>query len=128
MKAIRWLLKLMLVMITLPLILAVWLAKWFVAFLHHCSAWIFYLLGSVLLATAILSYLIQQSQGMEALQMLIGGFVIFMIPQVVGGVVVGRTKDQILSERKDLYIGQYRIILSADTASEVGQMLSQKRR
>lgn len=57
MKAIRWLLKLMLVMITLPLILAVWLAKWFVVFLHHCSAWIFYLLGSVLLATAILSYL-----------------------------------------------------------------------
>ena len=88
MKAIRWLLKLMLVMITLPLILAVWLAKWFVVFLHHCSAWIFYLLGSVLLATAILSYLKHQSQGMEAHQMLIGGFVIFMIPQVVGGVVV----------------------------------------
>jgi len=88
MKAIRWLLKLMMVMITLPLIFAVWLAKWFVAFLHHCSAWIFYLLGSVLLATAILSYLMHQSQGMEALQMLIGGFVIFMIPQAVGGVVV----------------------------------------
>ena len=88
MKAIRWLSKMMLVMITLPLILAVWLAKWFVVFLHHCSAWIFYLLGSVLLATAILSYLMHQSQGMEALQMLIGGFVIFMIPQVVGGVVV----------------------------------------
>lgn len=88
MKAIRWLLKLMMVMMTLPLILAVWLAKWFVVFLHHCSAWIFYLLGSVLLATAVLSYLLQQSQGMEALQMLVGGFVIFMIPQVVGGVVV----------------------------------------
>lgn len=88
MKAIRWLLKMMLVIITLSLILAVWLAKWFVVFLHHCSAWIFYLLGSVLLATAILSYLMHQSQGMEALQMLIGGFVIFMIPQVVGGVVV----------------------------------------
>ena len=88
MKAIRWLLKMMLVMITLPLILAVWLAKWFVVFLHHCSAWIFYLLGSVLLATAILSYLMQQSQGRRALQMLIGGFVSFMIPQVVGGVVV----------------------------------------
>lgn len=88
MKAIRWLLKLMLVMITLPLILAVWLAKWFVVFLYHCSSWIFYLLGSVLLATAILSYLMHQSQGMEVLQMLIGGFVIFMIPQVVGGVVV----------------------------------------
>ena len=63
MKAIRWLLKLVLVMITLPLLLAVWLAKWFVAFLHHCSTWIFYLLGSVLLATAILSFLMQQSQG-----------------------------------------------------------------
>ena len=88
MKAIRWLLKLMLVMITLPLLLAVWLAKWFVVFLHHCSAWFFYLLGSVLLATAILSYLMHHSQGMEARQMLIGGFVIFMIPQVVGGVVV----------------------------------------
>lgn len=88
MKAIRWLLKLMLVMITLPLLLAVWLAKWFVVFLHHCSAWVFYLLGSVLLATAVFSYLLQQSQRMEALQMLIGGFVIFMIPQVVGVVVV----------------------------------------
>ena len=77
MKAIRWLLKLMM---TLPLLLAVWLAKWFVVFLHHCSAWFFYLLGSVLLATAVLSYLLQQSQGMEALQMLIGGFVIFMVP------------------------------------------------
>lgn len=88
MKAIRWLLKLMLVMIILPLILAVWLAKWFVVFLHHCSAWIFYLLGSVLLATAILSYLTQRSQGMEALQMLIGGFVIFMIPQLISSVVV----------------------------------------
>ena len=88
MKAIRWLLKLMLVMITLPLILAVWLAKWFVVFLHHCSAWIFYLLGSVLLVTAILSYFMQQSQGMEALQMMIGGFVIFMIPQAVGSMVV----------------------------------------
>ena len=88
MKAIRWLLKLMLVMITLPLLLAVWLAKWLVVFLHHCSAWVFYLLGSVILATAVLSYLLQQSQGMEALQMLIGGFMIFMVPQVAGGVVV----------------------------------------
>ena len=77
-----------LVIITMPLLLAVWLAKWFGVFLHHCAAWIFYLLGSVLLAMAGLSFLIQQLQGMEVLQMLIGGFVIFMIPQVVGGMVV----------------------------------------
>ena len=88
MKAIRWLLKLVLVMITLPLLVVVWLLKWFVTFLHCCSAWIFYLLGSVLLATAVLSFLMKQSQGIEALQMLIGGFVIFMIPQVVGSVSV----------------------------------------
>ena len=88
MKEIRWLLKLVLVMITLPLLLAVWLAKWFVVFLHHCSACFFYLLGSVLLATAVLSFLMQQSQGVEALQMLIGGFVIFMVPQVVGSMVI----------------------------------------
>ena len=42
----------------------------------------------VLLATAILSFLMQQSQGVEALQMLIGGFVIFMVPQVVGSMVI----------------------------------------
>ena len=41
----------------------------------------------MILATAVLSYLLQQSQGMEAFQMLIGGFVIFMIPQVVGSMV-----------------------------------------
>lgn len=52
------------------------------------SAWFFYLLGSALLATAVLSFLMQQSQGVEALQMLIGGFVIFMVPQVVGSMVI----------------------------------------
>ena len=84
----RKLVKLILTLLTLPLLVVVRLLKWFVTFLHCCSAWIFYLLGSVLLATAVLSFLMKQSQGMEALQMLIGGFVIFMIPQVVGSVVV----------------------------------------
>ena len=32
------------------------------------------------------------------------------------------------SDTPQFYFGQYRIILSADTASEVRQMLSQKRR
>lgn len=79
---------LILTLLTLPLLVVVWLLKWFVMFLYCCSAWIFYLLGSVLFATAVLSFLMKQSQGMEALQMLIGGFVIFMIPQVVGSVAV----------------------------------------
>ena len=84
----RKLAKLILTLLTLPLLVVVWLLKWFVMFLYCCSAWIFYLLGSVLFATAVLSFLMKQSQGMEALQMLIGGFVIFMIPQVVGSVAV----------------------------------------
>ena len=82
MSITRKLAKLILTLLTLPLLVVVWLLKWFVTFLHCCSAWIFYLLGSVLLATAVLSFLMKQSQGIEALQMLIGGFVIFMIPQV----------------------------------------------
>lgn len=88
MSITRKLAKRILTLLTLPLLVVVWLLKWFVTFLHCCSAWIFYLLGSVLLATAVLSFLMKQSQGIEALQMLIGGFVIFMIPQVVGSVVV----------------------------------------
>ena len=88
MSITRKLAKLILTLLTLPLLVVVWLLKWFVTFLHCCSAWIFYLLGSVLLATAVLSFLMKQSQGIEALQMLIGGFVIFMVPQVVGSVVV----------------------------------------
>lgn len=84
----RKLAKLILTLLTLPLLVVVWLLKWFVMFLYCCSAWIFYLLGSVLFATAVLSFLMKQSQGTEALQMLIGGFVIFMIPQVVGSVAV----------------------------------------
>lgn len=83
MSITRKLAKLILTLLTLPLLVVVWLLKWFVTFLHCCSAWIFYLL-----ATAVLSFLMKQSQGIEALQMLIGGFVIFMIPQVVGSVVV----------------------------------------
>lgn len=84
----RKLAKLILTLLTLPLLVVAWLLKWFVMFLYCCSAWIFYLLGSVLFATAVLSFLMKQSQGTEALQMLIGGFVIFMIPQVVGSVAV----------------------------------------
>ena len=69
MSITRKLAKLILTLLILPLLVVVWLLKWFVTFLHCCSAWIFYLLGSVLLATAVLSFLMKQSQGIEALQM-----------------------------------------------------------
>lgn len=41
-----------------------------------------------LVTLALETLLMEQSQGLESLQMLIGGFVLFMIPQVVGRVVV----------------------------------------
>ena len=93
MSITRKLAKLILTLLILPLLVVVWLLKWFVTFLHCCSAWIFYLLGSVLLATAVLSFLMKQSQGIEALQMLIGGFVIFMIPQCGGIFGTGSSND-----------------------------------
>ena len=68
MSITRKLAKLILTLLTLPLLVVVWLLKWFVMFLYCCSAWIFYLLGSVLFATVVLSFLMKQSQGMEALQ------------------------------------------------------------
>ena len=68
MSITRKLAKLILTLLTLPLLVVVWLLKWFVMFLYCCSAWIFYLLGSVLLATAVLSFLMKQSQGMNRLK------------------------------------------------------------
>jgi len=56
MSITRKLAKLILTLLTLPLLVVVWLLKWFVMFLYCCSAWIFYLLGSVLFATAVLSF------------------------------------------------------------------------
>ena len=62
MSITRKLAKLILTLLTLPLLVVVWLLKWFVTFLHCCSAWIFYLLGSVLLATAVLSFLYRKDR------------------------------------------------------------------
>ncbi len=42
MSMTRKLVKLILTLLTLPLLVVVWLLKWFVTFLHCCSAWIFY--------------------------------------------------------------------------------------
>ena len=39
MSMTRKLVKLILTLLTLPLLVVVWLLKWFVTFLHCCSAW-----------------------------------------------------------------------------------------
>lgn len=87
MKVIRLIGKLIICILTLPLLLAVVLAKWSVVFLHCCSAWVFYIFSSVLFATAVLSFFMGQSSGGEAVGMLIVGFMIFMVPYVIGFLV-----------------------------------------
>ncbi len=88
MSITRKLAKLILTLLTLPATSS-WCRclKRFVMFLYCCSAWIFYLLGSVLFATAVLSFLMKQSAGDGSTSNADGGFVIFMIPQVVAGSV-----------------------------------------
>lgn len=89
MKAIRLIGKLILCIGTLPILIVVVLVKWFIMFLYCCSAWIFYILSSVLFATAVLSFLMQHSTSGEAIGMVIGGFIIFMIPYVFDFLATG---------------------------------------
>lgn len=87
MKVIRMIGKVILITATMPLLMTSMLMKWFGIFLFHCSAGVFYLLAGILLAAAAMSFLIGQTTGGEVMQMLLGGFTVFLIPQVVGGFV-----------------------------------------
>lgn len=60
MSITRKLAKLILTLLTLPLLVVVWLLKWFVMFLYCCSAWIFYLLGSVAVFLELVAATIRQ--------------------------------------------------------------------
>lgn len=87
MKAIRMIGKVILITATMPLLMAAMLMKWFGIFLFHCSAWVLYLFASILLAAAAMSFLMGQTTGGEVMQMLLGGFIVFLIPQMVGGFI-----------------------------------------
>lgn len=80
--------KALLVLLTMPLLAAVVLLKWLAVFLHSCSAWMFYILAGVLFTVAVFSWLAQTEPGTEVVRMLAGSFMIFMIPQIIGGFVV----------------------------------------
>lgn len=77
--------KALLVLLTMPLLVVAVLLKWFAVFLHSCSAWVFYILAGVLFAVAVFSWLAQTESGMEVVRMLVGSFMIFMVPQIIGG-------------------------------------------
>ena len=82
-----YVLKLIVKIVMLPVVVAVTLFQWFMAFLVGFSSAIFYLIAGLFLLVAILSYLMGLSAGAETMRMILAGFVVFMIP-VAGEAVV----------------------------------------
>lgn len=82
-----YVLKLIMKIVMLPVVVAVTLVQWFMAFLVGFSSAVFYLLAGLFLLVAVLSYLMGLSAGAETMKMILAGFVVFMIP-VVGEAVV----------------------------------------
>lgn len=78
MRIIRFFLKLALLLV----ILIVTVIQWFFIFLIGFSSVVFNMLAGLFLLIAVLSYLMGNSNGTEALGMIAIGFVIFMIPIV----------------------------------------------
>lgn len=81
-----YVLKLIVKIVMLPVVVAVTLFQWFMAFLVGFSSAIFYLIAGLFLLVAILSYLMGLSAGAETMRMILAGFVVFVIP--VAGVAV----------------------------------------
>ena len=82
-----YVLKLIVKIVMLPVVVAVTLFQWFMAFLVGFSSAIFYLIAGLFLLVAILSYLMGLSAGAETMRMILAGFVVFVIP-VAGEAVV----------------------------------------
>ncbi len=82
-----YVLKLIVKIGMLPVVVAVTLVQWFMAFLVGFSSAVFYLLAGLFLLVAVLSYLMGLSAGAETMKIILAGFVVFMIP-VAGEAVV----------------------------------------
>ena len=83
----KYVLKLIVKIVMLPVIVAVTLVQWFMTFLVGFSSAVLCLFAGLFLLVAVLSYLMGLSVGAEALRMILAGFVIFMVP-VAGEAVV----------------------------------------
>lgn len=73
--------------LAVPAITAVTILKWISAFCGSITGWIFRILAIITFLTAIITYLMQMSTGGEMLQMLIGAFIVFMLPMVLAALV-----------------------------------------
>lgn len=82
-----YVLKLIGKIMMLPVVVAVTLVQWFMAFLIGFSSAVFYLIAGLFLLVAVISYLMGLSAGAEAVKMILTGFVVFLIP-VAGEAVV----------------------------------------
>ena len=70
-----------------PAITAVTILKWLSAFCGSMTGWIFRILAIITFLTAIVTYLMQISTGGETLRMLIGAFIVFMLPMALAALV-----------------------------------------
>lgn len=75
-------LKLIIKIVMLPAVLIVTLIQWFSVFLISFSSAAFNLIAGLFLLAAVLSYLMGLSAGAEAVKIIVGGFVVFMIPVI----------------------------------------------
>lgn len=76
MRIVRFLLK----MVVLLIMLAVTVVQWLGAFIIGFSSIVFNILAGLFLLVAVLSYLMGLSAGAEAVKMIVAGFIIFLIP------------------------------------------------
>ena len=85
MKAIRFILKIML----LPVIIALTVIRLFAEFLAGISAVIFRSIAGIFLLTALLCYGFGLESSGECLQMVLAGFLFYLLPFTVEMVIAG---------------------------------------
>ena len=85
MKAIRFILKIIL----LPVVIALALTRLFAEFLAGISAVIFRVIAGIFLLTALLSYGLGLESSGECLKIVLAGFLFYLLPCTVEIVIMG---------------------------------------
>ncbi|WP_461815887.1 hypothetical protein [Faecalimonas sp.] len=73
----------------IPIVLILSFIKWFGVFITTMSSIVFYLLAGIIFVTGILGYGFGLETGRECLRILLCGFIVFMLPVIVTGVISG---------------------------------------
>lgn len=84
MRIIRFLLKI----VVFPIMLIMTVIQWFGVFVIGFSSTFFNIFAGLFLLVAVLSYLMGQSAGAEAVKMIAAGFIVFMVPVVGEWIVI----------------------------------------